>query len=119
VQRLLESEAFARSWTLSKEPVRSQVLSWLYLGSLTLLEKWINKCRLEDLETMSLRQLRDRAKGFNVPYYGRLTKIELIWEINHALETPNDLRVDNNAVQNGIPCLGMGKNSKEEVFHQV
>lgn len=118
VQRLIESEAFALVWGTSTDSERKEVDGWVYLGDMTRLELWLERGRTRDLEMMSLRQLRDKASSVGIPYYARLSKSELIWEINNA--ESGDHREDPGH-ENGNGAVGhqVGQNLPEEVQRQV
>lgn len=112
VQRLLESGAFAAAWSMATEQTRKEIEAFIYLGDLTLLEKFVETNH--DLETMSLRQLREKASAVGVPYYARLGKSELLWEIANAESGPDS---ENHEHQNGNGTVGdsLGKDHEEEV----
>jgi len=119
VQRLVESEVFALAWANTPSEKQKEVEAWIYLGDVTLIEKWIEKARLIDLEVMSLRQLRSKASELGVPYYGRLTKIELIWGISNALESRNDSADHHDEGNNAAFGSKLGQDFGEVLQHPV
>lgn len=86
VQRLIESDAFGEAWDKSTPEKHKEVEGWIYLGSVLRLETWVIACQNKQPETMSLRQLRERASVVGIKYYGRLSKSQLIQEIHNAIE---------------------------------
>jgi len=108
VQRLIETEDFALAWSSATSVKRREIEGWIHLGSITLLELWLVKANRVDLETMSLRQLRARASKSSVPYYGRLSRSELIWEITNAERNALEFH-QSDPGGNGTPCLQMGQ----------
>ena len=48
------------------------------------LEQYLTSTLAQDLEILTLRQLRARAKTYQIPYYTLLNRVELIREIHEA-----------------------------------
>lgn len=48
------------------------------------LECYLQTTLAQDLEILTLRQLRSKAKSYQIPYYTLLNRIELIREIHEA-----------------------------------
>jgi len=119
VQRLLETELFAFAWNAANDAKRKEVDGWIYLGNISLIEKWVNESRKQDLEIMSLRQLRSRASAVGVQYYARLAKSELIWEITNAEESRADRQTPEDSERDDLLVIQVGQNLGEEVQRSV
>lgn len=114
VQRLIETEDFAFAWSSATPLKQKELTGWIHLGNITLLELWLTRANRVDLEIMSMRQLRTRASRSSIPYYGKLSRSELIWEITNA--EANTLRLHQcDQSGNGTLRVQVGQGKQESV----
>lgn len=117
VQRILETEAFASAYEFATTTKKREVEGWIYLGNTTLIESWLGTSD-KSVDTMSLRQLRMLAKDSGVQYYTRLTRYELIREIQDVTSTiPSQDR--SNTTGNGTFGDGPGTNLPREIQQTI
>lgn len=78
LHRLVRQDTFSVAWDKAGDTSRLDVIRFCDLGSIESVRHWIRHWEERDLESLSLRRLREKASRQNVPGYSRMSRSDLI-----------------------------------------
>jgi hypothetical protein len=85
IKRLISSELFKDVFKSVSKEKQIEVEQYIKNNDVIKLKKWIKNNRTIELGTMSIRQLKDRAKELGVRNYSMMTKSMLLSEITREI----------------------------------
>lgn len=86
IKRLISSELFKEVYDSVSNDKKQEVQNYINNNDLYKIKSWIRVNRNIELGTMSIRQLRDKARELGVKNYSMLTTSMLLSAITKALE---------------------------------
>ena len=89
--RVLETSEFEHAWSSSTPEELKRIEGLIVLNQVNEVEKWIKSRQQITFDEMSVRELREEAKKFGIPYYGTLSKSSLLWELHNAVDRANEV----------------------------
>jgi hypothetical protein len=82
--RLTQTMQFVEAENIATDEQRLEMKRYIESGELSKLEDLIYNMTRDNLEFRFTKELRQIAKGYNVPYYREISREELILEIQRA-----------------------------------
>lgn len=87
--RYASTDEFEEVFFSVKADIRNQVDAIFDSADLDKLRAWVKANRKQSLETLSYRELRERAKNQNIFFWSRLSKDELVEALRAASVQPS------------------------------
>ena len=104
VKRILDRPEFQTAWQTVTLQESQSVEALIALNKASQLQAWLDQRCKKSYDEMTLRELRDLAKVYSIPYYAAMNKSTLIWELCNAVDRVHAIRDATSVSMGQHPC---------------
>jgi hypothetical protein len=84
VKRYVSGPEFERAYQFAKDEDRKKFKGWIETLDLTPLRRRVQELLMEDLDSLSYKNLRELGKRHHIKHWHLLDKETLLWEVRNA-----------------------------------